>query len=107
MAGAGAASTWAAPRLLLEAARPIASRMGAAGAASTRAAPRQSLKLPAVCTARYVSSASSPTMHKTMHRNTVARPTSGGGWRVRGHPQASDRSKVIKLAGDVYLQDCM
>jgi hypothetical protein len=40
-------------------------------------------------------------------RGVRASSTSGGGWRVRGHPQASDRSKVIKLAGDVYLQDCM
>jgi hypothetical protein len=41
---------------------------------TTRTASSQSLKLPAVCTARYVSSASSPTMRRTMHRNSVARP---------------------------------
>jgi hypothetical protein len=74
MAEAGAASTWAAPRQLKEAARHTASRMAGASAASTRAALRQSLELPAVCTARYVSSASSPTMRRTMHRNSVARP---------------------------------
>jgi hypothetical protein len=39
-----------------------------------RAAQRQSRELPAVCTARCVSSASSPTMRRTMHRNSVARP---------------------------------
>jgi hypothetical protein len=72
--GAGGASTRAAPRQLLQAARPIAPRMAGAGAASRRAAPRQSLELPAVCTARCVSSASSPTMRRTMHRNSVARP---------------------------------
>jgi hypothetical protein len=90
------------PRQLRQVAHRTASRMGAAGAASWRAAPRQSLELPAVCTARYVSSASSPTMRRTVHSNSVARPrrpkprvgsrTDGGGWRVRGHPQASDRT---------------
>jgi hypothetical protein len=98
-AGAGAASTWAAPRQLRQAARNIAGLMGVTGAASTRAAPNQSDKLPEVCTARYVSSARSPTMHKTMHLSSVARPrrpkprvgacenSPGGGWSVRDHPQ--------------------
>jgi hypothetical protein len=72
--GAGAASTWAAPWLLLEVARLTARRMEGASAANKRAAPSQSLELPAVCTAGYVSSASSPTMRRTMHRNSVARP---------------------------------
>jgi hypothetical protein len=100
MAEAGGASTWAVPRLLKQAARPTASRMEGAGGASTRAAPSTSPKLPAVCTARYVSSASSPTMRRTMHRNSLARPkprvgsrswcessTGGGGWRDSLHAQ--------------------
>jgi hypothetical protein len=40
----------------------------------------QSLKLPAVSTARYVSSASSPTMRRTMHSNSVARPSRPKPW---------------------------
>jgi hypothetical protein len=48
--------------------------LAGASAASTRAAPSQSFELPAVCTAGFVSSASSPTMRRTMHRNSVARP---------------------------------
>jgi hypothetical protein len=83
--------------------RNTASRMGAASAASTRAAPKQSLELPAVCTAGFVSSASSPTISRMMHRNSAARPrrpkprmgssscetsTGGGEWSVRrGSPQ--------------------
>jgi hypothetical protein len=51
-----------------------ASRMAGAGGVRRRAAQRQSRELPAVCTARCVSSASSPTMRRTMHRNSVARP---------------------------------
>ena len=82
---AGVASTWAVPKQLLEAARPIARLTEEAGAASTRAAPSTSPKLPAVCTARYVSSASSPTMRRTMHRNSPAR-------RRRPKPRVSWRS---------------
>jgi hypothetical protein len=63
MAAAGGASTRAAPRQLNQAARSTARRTAAAGGASTRAAPRQSLKVPAVCTARYLSSAC-PTMRR-------------------------------------------
>jgi hypothetical protein len=56
MAEASAASTRAAPSSL-KAIRASARRMVVGGGASTRAAPRQSLKLPAVCTARCVSTA--------------------------------------------------
>jgi hypothetical protein len=51
--------------------RYTARRMAGAGGVSRRAAPSQSLELPAVCTARFVSSA---TMRRTMHRNSVAGP---------------------------------
>jgi hypothetical protein len=70
---ADAASTWAAPRQLKPAARNIARRMAVASVASTRAAPMQSLEVPAVCTAGYVSSASSPTMRRMLHSNSVAK----------------------------------
>ena len=108
-AGTGGARRRAAPSLP-QTTRCTALRMGAANGASMRAAARQSLKLPAVCTAGYVSSASSPTMRRTMHINSAVRPRrpkpragprswcedSGGGWRVRGHPQASSRSDVLR-----------
>jgi hypothetical protein len=76
----------------------------AASVASKRAAPSQSLERLAVCTARYVSSASSPTTCRTMHSNSIARPQATGELEelvrdtppaaggVRGHPQASNRS---------------
>jgi hypothetical protein len=118
MAGAGAARTRAAPRQL-KAAHTAAWRMGAAGAARRRAAPSQSLELPAVCTAGYVSSASSPTMRRTIHSNSVARPSrpkprvgscensSGdGGWRARSHPQASNRSDVQRVYNIHNLHRC-
>jgi hypothetical protein len=54
MEAAGGASTWAAPRLLKQAAHRTVRHTAAAGAARRRAAPSTSLKLPAVCTARYV-----------------------------------------------------
>jgi hypothetical protein len=106
MAEAGGANTWAAPRQLLEAARHIARHMAEAGGATTRAAPRQSLEVPAVCTAGYASSASSPTTRRTMHSNSIARPQATGELEelvrdtppaaggVRGNPQASNRSDV-------------
>jgi hypothetical protein len=46
----------------------LAKRTVEAGGASKRAAPRQSFTPPAACTAGYVSSASSPTMRRAMHR---------------------------------------
>jgi hypothetical protein len=64
MGEAYAASTRAAPRQLKPAARSIARRMEEAGVANTRAAPSQSLELLAACTAGYVSSARSPTMRR-------------------------------------------
>jgi hypothetical protein len=54
--------------------------MAEAGGARRRAAPRQSLELPAACTARYVSSASSPTMRRTMQQRGEAQaPQATGG----------------------------
>jgi hypothetical protein len=74
MEEAGGARRRAAPRQLKEAARNTARHAEVAGGASRRAAPSQSLEVPAVCTAGYASSASSPTMRKTMHSYSVARP---------------------------------
>ena len=102
--GAGGASTWAAPRLLRQAAHSIARRMEAAGGASRRAASRLSLKLPAVCTASCVHRAHSPTMRRTPQQPGEAQAPQAAGEleellrglhrRRRGSPQASDRSDV-------------
>jgi hypothetical protein len=70
MVAAGGASTWAAPRQLLVAVRNIARRTVEASGVRRRAA-SQSLKLQAACSARFASSASSPTMRRRAHRNTV------------------------------------
>jgi hypothetical protein len=61
-----------------------------------RAALRQSLKLPAVCTAGYVSSASSPTMRRTMQGNSVARP-----WRSK--PRVGSRMCRVSNLGSHCL----
>jgi hypothetical protein len=110
VAAAGGASTWAAPRLLLQAAQPTPGRMAEVSAASRRAAPSQSFKLPAVCTAGYAHRASSPTMRRRVHRNSLvmrrrpkpwlgskspcksSRRYSGGRWTLQGSLRASDRS---------------
>jgi hypothetical protein len=61
-------------------ARHTARRMAAAGGASTWAAPCESFKLPAVCTAGYASSASSPTMRRTPQQPGEAQaPQATGG----------------------------
>jgi hypothetical protein len=60
-------------RLLDQAARFTAGRMEGASAASRRAAPSQSLQVPAVCTASNACRASSPTMRRRPHRNSLAR----------------------------------
>jgi hypothetical protein len=87
MAEAGGASTWAAPRQLLQAAPCIVRRMGEAGGASTRAVPRQSLELQAARSARCVCGAHSrsPTVRRrsnpqgtTWHSAAAA----GGGLRI-------------------------
>jgi hypothetical protein len=112
MAAAGAASRRAAPRRLKEAARIIARHMAAASGASKRAAPNQSLELPAVRTARYVSSASSPTMRRTMHSNSVARPRRPeprvGQGRARPSPAAGGAWRAThRLATAVMLCVCV
>ena len=71
-AGAGGASTRAASSLLLQAARPTASRTAGAGGATRKAAPRQSLELLEARSARYVSSASSPTIRRRAYRTSPA-----------------------------------
>jgi hypothetical protein len=108
MVVAGGASTWAAQRLLNQAARHIARRMAGASAASRRAAPSQSLEVPAVCTASNACSPSSPTMRRRPHRNSLTRhrrPKTRVASRSELHGGVRRlRAPTASAASDVYAQ---
>jgi hypothetical protein len=87
---------------------PTVSCMGEASAASRRAAPSQPLEVPAVCTASNACRASSPTMRRRPHRNSLTRhrrPKTRVASRSELHGGVRRlRAPTASAASDVYAQ---